>query len=363
MTNTEFIQNLGIELTGDILQDNLLINELFKVGTSDKFVKFVKVGEKYKKFTLSPISFEIGFTEQIWSQLSIAEKLRLMKWASEDYLQRNLNTTNFPNFIYFTENSYEHISFIAFALKDKILISLNDILKCSGYDAYILAVHESIHEKDYIFAEKLIDEVLCNYIQNYSPEKDYLTLKSIMQLPVEGKILNVKTGEFEFVTNELKEQILLCKNRIITICKLKNTPKSRNFILTPTDFNKYLTSDFYYLSPLETRAYNDSISHVLQVAEENSKILTCTNADRLRLEKNNKYLKTINGRKREIQKQFKIPADFAVNMELEYIFNKLNYGNNQEKYICKKHMKQREECIKRFWILKHGTKGEYEATK
>ena len=359
MTNAEIIKDFGIELTGDAEKDNKIVNDALGIGAPYKIVKYLKNGDKHKKITLSPISFEIGFCEQVWSKLDLPEKLRVMKWASEDYLQKNGYGTNFPPFVYFTKNDYDKYKFNAMAFEKSILLSLEYLNKCKGYEAAITIIHESIHELDFKNIDRILEFEVGEYVNRYDTIKNFRTARSIMQLPIKGKIINMETGLYEYVTDDLRKKILLCKNKVANACLYKNTPQNRNSVITPADFDKYLASDFYFTSPIENKAYNESINMVCQMAKNNSKTLTLTKDDAETLNKYHKFLTKLNGRKLEIQKQFKMPIAEALNMEFEHIFNKLYYGNNQENYICKSHMQKREEIVKRFWNLKHVGKGEY----
>lgn len=359
MANAEIVKNLGIELTGDVNKDNQIVNETLCVGSSDKFVKYVSVYRGHKKVTLSPISYELGFCEQVWSQLDLSEKLKLMKWASEDYLQKNGYGTDFPPFIYFTKDNYKDLTFNALAFEKSVLVSLDFINKCSGYDAAILAVHESVHELDFQEINKLLENEISKYVYGYAGIDNFRTIKNIMALPMTGKIINWQTGQYDYLIDDLFEKILLCKNMIMKCVLYKNTPKNRKLVYSSSDFDKYLAADFYYTSPLENKAYNVSIQHIFNMAYDNSKILIQEKSDSEVLTKYYDYLNKINGRKLEIQKHYKMPIKYAVNIELEHMFNKMYYGNKKENYICQEHMQKREEIVKRFWALKHHGKGEY----
>lgn len=359
MTNAEVIKDLGIELSGNIDEDNKIVNKALGIGLSEKFVKYVKVGDKHKKVSLTPRSFELGFCEQVWSQLDLGEKLKLMKWASEDFLQKNGYGTDFPEFVYFCKNNYENLNFAALAFEKNIFISLEHLNKMSGYDAVILALHESIHELDFVEISKIMQEEISQYIFNYSGVDNFRTIKEILKLPIKGKIINWKTGQYEYVTDDLREKILLCKNKLIKCSLYKNTPTGRRMIYTSADFDKYLSSDFYYCSPLENKAYNKSIWDVFEMSYRNSKIFGFSKNDVSVLDYYYNYLNKLNGRKLEIQKQFKMPISEALNMEFEHIFNKMYFGDNKVCYICQDHMQKREQMVKRFWDLKHAGKGKY----
>lgn len=359
MTNQEFVKNIGIELGTDVVANNNKVNQELNVETSEKFVKFVKCGDKFKKVTLSPISFGIGFCEQVWSQCSMGEKLRLMKWASEDYLQTNGYGVDFSPFVYFEKNEYQDLSFSALAFENRILLSLASIDKLSGYDAGTIAIHESVHLLDFAEINKLLDEEISKYVFDYRGVNHFKTVKDIMKLPITGKIINWKTGQYEYVTPELAQKILRCKNKIVTCSIYKGTPKSRRFVHTSADFDKYLSADFYYTSPIEHKAYNVSIKKIFDIAQSNFKVFDYSKKDSDALVNFYQYIMKINGRKREIQRQFQMPVEHAINIELEHIFNKSYFGDNQAYYICQPHMRKRLQMVNRFWSLKHSGKGEY----
>lgn len=359
MTNREFVQSIGIELGKNVAENNAKVNQALNVETSEKFIKFVKDGERYKKVTLSPISFGIGFCEQVWSQCSIGEKLRLMKWASEDYLQSNGYGVDFPPFVYFEKNEYKDLSYSALAFDNKILLSLENIDKMSGYDAGAIAIHESVHLLDFVEINKLLDEEMSKYVFDYRGVNHFKTVKDIMKLPITGKIINWKTGQYEYVTPELAKNILRCKNKI-TVCSIyKGTPKSRKNVYSSADFDKYISACFYYASPIEQKAYNVSIKKTFDIAQSNSKVFDYSKNDVKALDNLYNYIMKINGKKREIQRQFQMPVEQAVNIELEHIFNKTYYSDKPAYYICQPHMQKREQMLNRFWTLKHSGKGEY----
>ena len=271
MTNAEIVKDLGIALSGNISEDNNLVNQTLGIGDSDKFVKYVPIYRGHKKVTLSPISFELGFCQQVWSQLDLKEKLKVMKWASEDYLQKNGYGTDFPPFVYFLKDNYDKLQFNALAFDDRIFVSLDYINSCTGYDAAIMIIHESIHELDFKNIDKILENEVGQYVNRFDTIKNFRTARNIMQLPITGRIINMETGFYEYVTDDLAEKILLCKNKIVNACLYKDTPKNRKQISTSADFDKYLSADFYYTSPIEHKAYNESIQKFLDMMKKTRK--------------------------------------------------------------------------------------------
>ena len=97
---------------------------------------------------------------------------------------------------------------------------------------------------------------------------------------------------------------------------------------------------------------NVSKSLVFYYYKNKEKGYVASEEDLKALGANNKRLKMLSGKKREVQKAYKIPVWKAVNMELIHEFNNSVFGDKKVMYVCKKLMMEREMLRINFYHTK-----------
>ena len=188
------LKNLGVSLTGTVNQNNVSLNSFFKIKQTKKiFVDVVEsVGGKKKhiRYNLTPSHYKESFSNKIWSRLSLSQRLTVMKWCQEDYLNCAGFTSEAPSFEYF--NNKKDINKFASAKKNgNMYIDLNYISSCSGIQAFLTTIHECIHFEDYQNIKNIFNKYYGVYILFNEQDFD-IYAKEIFRLNVNGRIKNFK---------------------------------------------------------------------------------------------------------------------------------------------------------------------------
>ncbi len=352
MTNKEFLKNMGIELTGDVEVDNKNLNKLFDVESEESIVVGYKSGVIPMIANISRNNYSFAYQNDIWKELSVGQKLRILKWQETDYMRGRGFTGQIPKFIFVTYDDYSEFNYSAMARDNSIEYNLDILSRTAGYNSLATTIHESIHELDFKTYPELINKYVPKYLRYADVANGYIS-ENVMKLPLEGKVLNRLTGEYEYVTEQMREDFLLIKNISIRINAYKNTPNSKRQVFNFNSYEKYMRAMFYLVSPIEERAYEGSIEYVNWAYYKNKeKGYVASEEDLKALGANNKRLKMLSGKKREVQKAYKIPVWKAVNMELIHEFNNLIFGDKKVMYVCKKLMMEREMLRINFYYTK-----------
>lgn len=358
MNNKVFLKKIGIKLSGNVDEDNKTINEFFGVGQTQKIEAYIKQNGKMKRVNISPVNYQLAFCEEIWKTLSVGERLKVFNWHQEQYLTKKGYRSDFPTFEFLSRQNYENLSFSAIAKPDgKLMFSFDFVEKCKGYEALVILTHESEHFIDFEMFDSLYYKHLGKYIKH--TVSDLERARCIMELPVEGKIKNLQTGEWEFVSNEMRNEFLLMKNCLATFGKRLGTPEKKRLVATQGTYENYLEQLFYFTSPLEYRAQYKSISYATKVYEDMKENSIMGEKDKEVIDSQNLWLKKIEGKIREIQKLYNCSYYNALNMELVSTFNENLYGKAKSKYVCPKLVAAREEKREYIWESKMGYIGDY----
>lgn len=358
LTNEDIFNKLGLKLSGDKQKDDFLVNTFFKTGSQNKITIYLNNGKQ--KVNLTPANHNLAFFNEVWEKLSLSEKLIILKWKQTEYLTLKGYKGEIPKFKFFKNLS--GINYSAFADVDGLCVDLKRVNEFSGLDALAVIIHECEHHLDFEKANEIISKFSGVYLKNTN-DVNKLSIE-VMQLPIEGKKLkNLKTGEFDFITDELANEILLLKNYFITINPEAQTPKRKKHIQSVEAFEKYIKSMVYYNSPLEVNAYKKSIQYVGLASKIKTKCILLNEKDIEVLKKLQNQLKNLEGKKREIQKYYKISRTRAINMELVHKFNSSFYGKNKDKYLLPELMQQREEILKDLWNKSLGYYGNFEQAR
>ena len=352
MTNKEFLKNMGIELTGDVEVDNRNLNRLFGVESEESIAVTYKSGAIPLIANISRNNYKFAYQNDIWKNLSIGQKLRILKWQETDYLRERGYKGVIPKFIFITYDDYSNFNYSALSRGDSIEYNLDILSRTAGYNSLTTTIHECIHEIDFRLYPSLVQKYIPKYLRYSDALQGYVT-ENVMKLPLEGKIFNRLTGEYDFVTETMREDFLLIKNMSIRINTYKNSPNSKRQVFDRNSYEKYMRTMFYYVTPLEERAYEGSVEYLNWVYLGNKrKGYVASEEDLKALNSNNKRMKFISGKKREVQKAYKVPVWKAVDMELINEFNKMIFGDKKVCYICKKQMMEREMLRINFYYAK-----------
>lgn len=346
-TNKEFLTEMGIKLIGNAHLDNVMLNEYFKTDSKKTIFTYYTNGQTKQKVILTPTSHDLAFADSVWQNLSLAERLRVLKWREEQYLKESDYSGAFPRFVFVSRDDLPRdVNYVAMARKDSIEFVLENLTKCSGYSALTTVIHECIHEIDY----RRIFELLGKYTGTYLPRSvlvNYtMNLSHILELPLEGKILNLKTNSYDMVSEKMAEDFLLLKNLMVAINSKIGTSEKKKNVVTKLSFEKYMRRALYMLSPLEERAFEGSCEYANYIILNNKAKLPLALSD-VRQFNHNKYtIQVIQGKKREIQKYYKLPYAKAVNMELIHEYNTTTFAEDKNLFILPELMEDRKNRLK-----------------
>ena len=347
MNNKEYAKGLWISISDDEIKNNRAINSFFEVGSTRKIIVQYKCDGGHKTINLTPANYLDAFYDEVWTRLDIKQKMQILKWHQVAYLTKNGYTGDLPQFCYFADIKRD-ASISACALKERrLFLELSQIEKMSGLDAFVLVTHECVHHLDYQKFMSVYDELLEKFLSPNAEVYGEPMFREVMGLPVSGKIKNLITGEFERVDENLAKKILFVKNYITSLSKEKLTPKTKCNVSSKQEMQKYLKEMFYYHTPYETKAFTESICYMLESVSHKNKKVELGEKDLLIIEKNKDFLKFMMGKKKEIQKYYKMNYLEAVNMEMVAEFN-LKYPDSKY-YICPELMEKRNKILEQVW--------------
>lgn len=356
MTNKEYLSNLGIKLTGVNQDDELMINSFLRLQDSKKIVVPLDDG---RQIHLTKKYHKRAFLNEVWEKLSLSEKIKVAKWEQEEFLTLKGYLKGIPQFI-FSDEKMQNISCSAGAMQEGLYINLESFAKFKGFDALATIVHECIHYLDFEKCEQILKEIAKDYLPKNIIENKDLTALFVMKLPVEGKIKNFSAAKMEFISKDLASKILLLKNYFVTINPEVQTPRFQKHVQSFNSFNKYLRKMAYFCSPLETHAISESVNYAKKIASAKYICVNLNLEDNEVLLKQEDQLKNLIGKKREVQKDYKISVINAINMELVHEFNLIVFNENKKRYILPELMEKRHKIYKHLWETKFAYYGKYE---
>ncbi|MBE7082305.1 MAG: hypothetical protein E7378_01310 [Clostridiales bacterium] len=352
MTNKDFLQNMGVRLSGDVKRDNAMLNAFFNIESQEDIVVTVQAPNgKSRQICLSTNNFRHAFANVVWSKLDLSQKLRVLKWLEVDYMLQNgySNDKIIPTFEFFAHNMTDDIAYSAITRDSGIELNLEQISSASGYNLAVIIAHECVHAIDHVFSHQLRKKYDAEY---FLPADMWDSNVSIITLPIRGKVWNRKFKRFDEITPQMREDFLFLKNIISSITPQKETPSKRRLVGSEKSFKKYVQNCFYRTLPLEQRAFVTSCEFGLYLADFNTQDFPPDEVDQKAIIGFNDTMHLVQGKKREIEKYFDMPYQDALNMELIAKFNKTYFKSQEYRYICKDLMQERKKCYARLWDTK-----------
>ena len=356
MNNRDFLNTIVLHFSGSVEEQNKKINAYFGVNSTESI--FIEVdGNAYE---ISTDNCEFAFINSIWENLNLEQRLRILKWQQESNLVEQGYVGKIPPFEYLSDVSeHDNDNFLATAKRrGGLIINLDAIRKRKGLDALILITHENIHYVDFERFNKVCN--LCSEYFTINARTLSVNVDSIMSLPVEGKVKNYRTGNYDIVDEKMRNNFLFMKNYIMGIYETRKGVIKKQEITDKEKYETYLSYLFYYTSPLEKKAYDTSIRYVSNYVDSIRNNYPVSSIDDKTIERYQKMQKRIMGTVRQIQKYYNMSHYNAMNLELIDRYNKAIYGNDKNKYICKDLMQKREKIIKGLWERKFAYYGKYE---
>lgn len=338
MKNRDFLKDYSHLLTGDDVKDDQIIANLFDIYSSEK-ISIYFPEEQCKKVNFSPRGYYNAFFDKNWQKLDLVQKLRVVYWEQQDNLLK-LGLKNPLPLKIFLRNDIVNTKYSAIAFKDKILYNLENLSKTKGLYAYTTIIHECQHLIDYKNYDKLITkyEAYINHSQNNKTAFE----NELMALPISGNLINKNTCEKIEITKEIANEILLLKN---TFCALSNmAPVLNESSVSDSEYLNFCNQSFYYISPLEYRAFINSLEGLKLLSMICGNDL-CTNNDFQCFKHNKKLGIMLRYKKQESLLKFGISYEDFMNTELIALYNNTIYGKNKNNYICQDIMQKREAII------------------
>ena len=351
LNNKDYLKEMGIALTGNVdVDNNLLVNKYFKIQSTEPICTYyVEDGVEHEVF-LTINNHNAAFAEVIWENLTLAERLRVLKWKEEQFLSELGYSGEKPKFEFLSNMPVpEDVNYTAASKNGRIELLLSYVDSCGGYSALTTILHECIHEKDH----RVASDIARKYVQKYLPINAYINpmyhIEDILKLPLDGKIYNKSTKQFDFVTKEMAEDFLFLKNEVVAINSRIGTQTKKSMVVTKEGFNKYIRKAVYMLTPRERRAFEGSAKLANKIMLENTKKYPHTPRDVWQYNKNRTTPLTILGKKRELQKYYKMPIANIINMELVNEYNNTFYQDRKDLYILPELMDLRSKCVNYFY--------------
>lgn len=341
ISNYDFLTNMGVHLTGNDNGDNAWVNMLFFLSSNDD-IEIVDP-KNGKTVVFSRNDYNLGFTYDYWTDLDLAYKLRLLKWAGNDYLMS-------LGYIYGNVFSFR---LLERSLKNRnnvkgsassdgyIYLNLDFLENSNGFEALNTILHEVVHFNDRYNSQY----ILIKYLKYLPPVYNEKQLhEAIFNLPISGKIKDYESDARDAITPKMKEEILLLKNSLVSINYFEFNPKFIN--------SEYLNSirKFSYLySPFEKRAREMSSKRTSEIFDKVYPNLNANPNDMYALtsalneESFTSYLYI------RIKAYTKCDLDEFINLALINEYNVLNNFETQEDFICKEDMDKFANYLEKGW--------------
>ena len=148
ISNQEFLNNMGISLTGNLKADNDWVNIRFFIDSNDDVsVDDFETGEKV---TFKRNDYYKGFTNRYWQDLAIAQKLRLLKWAGNDFLiSLGHPFDNVISFRFLYKDLDCDSNTLGSSSSDGFIYLNFEYVDCAnGFEALNTIFHETVHFND-----------------------------------------------------------------------------------------------------------------------------------------------------------------------------------------------------------------------
>lgn len=331
MDNFEYLQFKNIDksiLTGDIDTVNLALIEHFGLDNLPEFLT-VKNIEGFEDKIQREDCFTL-FERQYWSQMSFKQKLIVICWTMNDFAKEN-GCDKKIIFKFINLKLKENAK--AITDSESICFKLENLDNSSGIETFTTLVHEIIH-----FMDDKKYEILIEKYSNYVITRNMASVRffdEIMSLPINGKIKNLVTQTEENITPVMTKEILLLKNLILTINSC--APKIIKSKKTDSEYQNFVNDYFYYLSPLEFRAFSASYKITQQYfpLAIDSQDLNALNMTQVRLNSLTKMSKNV--------KKFGIDCQEFSNMEMINNYNITVHASGIQ--ICPEIMAKRKNLI------------------
>lgn len=339
ISNNDFLINMGLHLTGNEQGDNAWINMLLFLSSNDDIK--TKDSNTNEPITFSRNNYHLGFKYDNWSNLDIAYKLRLLKWAGNDYLMSLGHLDNVISFKLIEKSLDNSNNVKGSASSDGfIYLNLEYLENSNGFEALNTILHEAVHFNDR-YNSKFI---LLNYLNYLPPIYNEKQLhEAIFNLPISGKIKNHKTNTLDVITSQMKNDILILKNSLVSMNYFEVNPQ-----LPSSEYLNLLRKFSYLYSPFERRAREISAEQTSAMFE---KVYPTKNAnvnDMFSLSSSLAEGNTARIIYSEVQYYIKCDLDELINLALVNEFNVLNY-DNEEDFICEKDMDKFAGYLEKGW--------------
>ncbi len=341
ISNQEFLNNMGIRLTGNLKADNDWVNILFFIDSNDDVsIDDFETGEKV---TFKRNDYYKGFTNRYWQDLAIAQKLRLLKWAGNDFLiSLGHPFDNVISFKFLYKDLDCESNTLGSSSSDGFIYLNFEYVDCAnGFEVLNTIFHETVH-----FNDKYNSKYLFLRYYKYLPEVRNVKelTEATLALPISGKIKNFDTKKTEMITEKMREEILLLKNSLISINYTKVNSTSEN-----AEYLDMLRKFSYLYSPLERRARDLARERTLNVF---SKVYNRPNQD----DQDDRFACTgLNSEKffhsyfyEDIYNLFQCDLDELINLFLVNEYNAENF-NDIHNFICKDYTNKLDDYLKKGW--------------
>lgn len=331
-----------LKLTNDSSLDNKILSRFFNLEEFD-VVTYFKDQDSRIMSSINKNNYSIAFASCIWEKLELKDKLRALYWYQCDYLKSNNIDFEKGVLTLFSESEDFVNNYFIQQKNGERYINLEELSKTSGLDMLRVVAYQN--------QKLLLDKKLEGYYKNisqkyfkYNKGSFYDNATLIMALSTKEKIFNYQTKSYDKVDENLKEQILLLKNKVIQV--VFNEPKLSEFKeYKSSPYMEFVNSYLFNMMPIERFAVKQACKETYSFIGSLKNIELSEKDDEAF-----KNLSFIYDHDSEIYS--KLTQDLGVNydnfvdIETTNIFNKLKFKENTFDYVGKDLMDARKAIIK-----------------
>lgn len=316
MKNKDFLKTFGFDIDDtDIQKANEKVYKLFGLGKRSQ----INVNLDTKSFLITKNNYPIAFMDAVWKALKKEDRLQIIFWAKESICEKfglsDIKLVFFDKF----EEQY-HKTSPAYFYNGKIYANLYEFLYSGHPDSSLVYItHECIHAKQYANYD-VMPQTVKKYLPFHIKFTKNLTnaqLAYLINLPLDGKVFNFSTQQFEYLDQKTKKDLLFLKNYFYPIKPNAENPFcKKSYVESFSDLKSLLDNLTYYTSPMEFEAYTKSTKFVLSLLDKNLKSFPATTNQQDRKARNSqfRFYQVYLARRHTIQKYFNMNANQVFDM-------------------------------------------------
>ena len=262
-----------------------------RCGAKQDIVSTPLMGKKHPHFfQVTDKTCDYAFASSCWDNMKDDEKARTIYLLMQKTMKDKYPNISVPNLHFIISQELSHINADAMFYQKKknseqdfVFIKPEYLEMSNGITVVSLLTHELQHHYDFTIID---NKVLPFFQEHYLPAvPDFVLTEHIMALNITGQLYNYKTKQYDTITPELQEQILMLKHKTYP---LTSNSSIRDFsqVKSVDDMLELMEFQAYMNTPLERRAYQAGLDSAEEVLDKSLNYgIKTTYADKTRLEK------------------------------------------------------------------------------